>query len=48
MCIVINLENEEIVLEIRDLIAGIYSVKEEANIYCDLIKQMLLLGSNKN
>lgn len=44
----INLETEDIVLEIRELVAGIDSVKEEINVYCELMKQMFLSASNKN
>ena len=43
-----NLDDEQIVIEIRDLIAGIDSVKNEMNIYCDLMKQIFLSGSAKN
>ena len=48
MCIMIDLENEKIVLEIKELVAGIDSVKEEVNVYCDLMRQIFLSGSNKN
>lgn len=44
----IDLENEKIVLEIKELVAGIDSVKEEVNVYCDLMRQIFLSGSNKN
>lgn len=43
-----TLDNEPIVDEIRDLINSIDSVKDEVNIYCDMIKQMFLSNSNKN
>lgn len=43
-----DIQNEKIVLEIKELIVGIDSVKDEMNIYCDLIKQIFLSGSNKN
>ncbi|MFA7657856.1 MAG: hypothetical protein WCY19_00310 [Candidatus Gastranaerophilaceae bacterium] len=43
-----NLENEKIILEIKDLIKGIDTVKEEINVYCDLIKQLFLSESSNN
>ncbi|MEI8128133.1 MAG: hypothetical protein WCG95_00820 [bacterium] len=43
-----NLDDEKIVLEIRELVAGIDSIKNDVNIYCDLMKQIFLSGSNKN
>lgn len=43
-----NLQNEEIVIEVKKLINGINSVKDEVNIYCDLVKQMILSGSSQN
>lgn len=43
-----DLKNEKVVLEIKELIAGIDSVKNEISIYCDLMKQMFLSGSNEN
>lgn len=43
-----NLENEKIVVEIKKLINGINNVKDEMNIYCDLMKQMILSGSSQN
>jgi hypothetical protein len=42
------LENEKIVLEIKDLVAEINSVKKEFDVYCDLMKQIFLSSSNKN
>lgn len=42
------LEQEPIVIEIKELINGIDKAKEEMNIYCDLVKQLFLSGSNKN
>jgi len=44
----LNLKNENIVIEINELINGIDRVKEEVDIYCDLMKQMFLAGSGKN
>lgn len=43
-----DLKNEKIVLEIKELVAGINSVKDEVDIYCDLMKQILLAGSIQN
>lgn len=43
-----DIEKESIVVEIRELINGIDSAKEEVNIYCDLVKQLFLSNSNKN
>lgn len=42
------LDKEPIMIEIRDLIGEIDKAKDEMNIYCDLIKQIFLSGSNKN
>lgn len=44
----IDLENEKIVVEIRELVNGIDKVKEEVDLYCDLVKQMFLSASGKN
>lgn len=43
-----DLENEQIVFEIRGLVNRIDNVKEEINIYCDLMKQIFLAGSAQN
>ena len=43
-----DLNSEKIVLEIRELVSNINSVKEEFNVYCDLMKQMFLSGSIEN
>lgn len=43
-----NSNDEKIVLEIRELVAGIESVKDEINVYCDLMKQIFLSGSGEN
>ena len=43
-----NLDDEKIVLEIRELVAGINSIKNDVDICCDLMKQIFLSGSNKN
>lgn len=43
-----NLDNESIVIEIRELISDINSVKQEVDIYCELVKQIILSGSCNN
>ena len=43
-----NLDDEKIIIEIRELVAGINSIKNDVDIYCDLMKQIFLSGSNKN
>jgi len=43
-----DLKSENIVIEINELIRGVDKVKEEVDIYCDLMKQMFLAGSGKN
>lgn len=48
MCMLDNLENDEIVIEIKKLINNINDVKDEMNIYCDLMKHMFLSGSSQN
>lgn len=45
---ILNLENEDIVVEIKQLVKDIDTAKDEINIYCDLLKQIFLSGSNKN
>lgn len=44
----INLENEKIVREIKDLIDTIDYAKAEIDIYCDLMKQIFLSASSEN
>lgn len=44
----IDIEDEEIVLEIRGLVKNIETVNNEVNIYCDLMRQIFLSGSGKN
>jgi len=44
----IDLEKENIILEIRQLVNGINSAKDEINVYCDLVKQLLLSNSSQN
>jgi len=44
----IDLDNEQIVIEVRELVNNIESVKEEVDVYCSLIRQMFLAGSGKN
>lgn len=43
-----DLNSEKIILEIRELVSGIDSFKEEVNVYCDLMKQMFLSSSGQN
>ena len=43
-----DLSSEKIILEVKELISNIDSVKDEINIYCDLLKQMFLSSSNQN
>lgn len=43
-----DLKNEKIVVEIRELVSCIDSVKDEVNVYCDLMKQMFLSSSSVN
>jgi hypothetical protein len=43
-----DLKNEKIVLEIRELVSTIDLVKDEINVYCDLMKQMFLSSSIEN
>ncbi len=44
----LDIQNEKIVIEIKELVNGIDKVKEEVDIYCDLVKQMFLTGSKMN
>lgn len=43
-----NLNEENIVLEIRGLLNEVGKVKEEIDVYCELMKQMFLSASTKN
>jgi hypothetical protein len=43
-----DLSREKIILEVRELVSNIDSVKDEINVYCDLLKQMFLSSSNEN
>lgn len=43
-----DLNSEKIVVEIRELVSCIDSVKDEVNVYCDLVKQMFLASSCSN
>lgn len=43
-----SLGEEKIFLEIRTLLDEVDKVKDEINVYCDLMKQMFLSGSSKN
>lgn len=42
------LEKEEIVVEVKNLIADIDAFKDKVDVYCDLMKQIFLSRSNKN
>ena len=44
----IDLKSEKIVLEVQELVRGINTVKDEVDIYCELMKQMILSSSGKN
>ena len=48
ICMINNIQDEKIVSEIKALIKGIDSVKEEVNIYCNLMKQIFLSCSGEN
>jgi len=43
-----TLDNEHIVIEIRDMINGIENFKEDFDSYCTFLKEMFLSGSGKN
>lgn len=43
-----NLDEEIIVMEIRDLINGIDSAKDNLDCYCEMLKEMFLSGSGRN
>ncbi|MBP7211231.1 hypothetical protein KBA27_00190 [bacterium] len=43
-----DIEDEDIVKEIRDLVKDIDGVKEKVDVYTDLVKQIFLSGSDKN
>lgn len=43
-----NLKEENLIVEINDLVNNIESIKEEIDVYCCLMKQMFLSGSNFN
>lgn len=43
-----NLNEEKIVIEIRDLISDIDSVKDNLDSYCEMLKDMFLSGSGRN
>ena len=45
---VLDLSNEQVVIEIKNLMNGINFINDKVDIYCDLVKQMFLSGSNKN
>lgn len=43
-----DLDKEDIVLEIKDLIKEIENATDEFDVYCELMKQIFLSGSEKN
>lgn len=45
---VLDLSNEQIVIEVKNLMNNINFINDKVDIYCDLVKQMFLSGSNKN
>lgn len=49
MCVMVNgLVDEKIVLEIRELVKQIDTAKKDVDIFCDLMKQVILSKSNNN
>lgn len=43
-----NLDEEIIVMEIKDLINGIENAKDSLDEYCQMMKEMFLAGSGRN
>ncbi len=43
-----NLQDEKLLIEIRDMINGIDSVKDNIDEYCRFLKDMFLSGSGRN
>lgn len=43
-----NFENTSVMLEIEQLVNNIENVKNEVDVYCDLMKQLFLSKSNCN
>lgn len=43
-----DLENEKIVLEIRELINNVDKAANEMNVYCEMMRQIFLSGSSTN
>ena len=43
-----NISDDKIILEIKTLLDEVDKVKDEINVYCDLMKQIFLSGSSKN
>lgn len=43
-----DLDKENIVLEVKNLAKTIENAKDEVDLYCELMKQIFLSGSNKN
>ena len=44
----LDLGNEQIILEIRELVNSINKISDNNDIYCELMKQLFLSSSNKN
>lgn len=43
-----DLDKENIVLEIRELINNVDKATNEMNVYCEMMRQIFLCGSNAN
>lgn len=43
-----DLDNEKVVLEIRELLNNVNKVTNEINVYSELMKQIFLSGSKSN
>lgn len=43
-----DIDDEKLIFEIKGLILEIDTIKDEINIYCDLVKQMFLKNSTEN
>lgn len=43
-----DLDNEKIVLEIRELLNNVDNAASEINVYCEMMRQIFLSGSTTN
>lgn len=43
-----DLDNENIVLEIRELLNNVDKASSEMNLYCEMMRQIFLSGSSAN